>query len=96
MDSLQHSLKRAKIDRFRKMHVEAGVMAAILVSGSEVRAHRDCHHVRMTAAGFGDEIVTVTVGQPDVAQHNIDGIGVEKLQAAGDRFTGADMMTPAP
>src|ERR1043165_8563834 len=71
-------------------------MPAVLVGAGEISAYRNGRQAGVTFPRFGDEGITVTVGQSNVADHDVDRVGVEERQSAGDRLARADMMAPAP
>jgi hypothetical protein len=77
------------------MHVETRFVPAFLIGGREIRTHGNRGDLAILAPYFRDEIVTILVGQTDIAQDHVHIILLEKLEAALRRIGGSNIMSPA-
>lgn len=95
-DPRQCQPQAEQVDRFGEMHVEPGIMPALLVRRSEVGAHCNRRDLRIVAPYLGDEIVAVLVRQTNVAQDHIHIVLPEKIESARGRIAGGYFMSPTP
>jgi hypothetical protein len=84
-----------QVDWFREKHVEPGLAAPILIGGGEIRANRNRGQTGSTLPGLGHEIITVTIGQPDIADDDVDGALVQNLESARGAIARRDLVAPA-
>ena len=78
------------------MHVEAGIVAALLVGRGKVRAHGDCDNLRILPPDLRNKIVTVLVRQTDIAEDHVHLILLKKLETARGGIAGGNVVVPAP
>lgn len=92
---IESDLEASEIDRLGEIHIEAGVTPALLVGRGEISAHGDGGHVWRALPRLGNEIISVAVGQPDVAQNDVYFIFIEETEPAGGRTAGGNSVAPA-
>jgi hypothetical protein len=79
LDPFKDVLQSGEVHWFREEHVEAGVIAPILVGGGKISANRDRRQTRPALPGLSNKVVAVPIGQANVAHYNIDRALVQNL-----------------
>jgi hypothetical protein len=93
--SLQDMTKGREVYGFREKHVEASVASAFLISRSKISANRDGRQSRPALTCLGHQFVAVSVGQPNIAHHNVHLALVQKFQSGLGGIARRNLVTPA-
>jgi hypothetical protein len=91
----QRDPQTEQVHRLRKMHVETGFVPTFLVGRGEIGAHRDRGYVGILSSYFGNEIVTILVGQTNIAEDHVHALLFEKPEAARGGIARGNVMSPA-